>query len=785
MTRKWSFDGSKSKMPCPPDLIKDDDNSLAYVENSKLFKWLSGNIPGVRKVFQGPVLEGFSTKSNVNKGIVNELFKHDFILKKFERGVTGGTPLEIMNRTSHEAAVKTVNLYNKIYRETVGVKTDLGAVIEGRLLKKKPSIDKFSEWTEKANRRAEGGLEEFMTKSEIEAYGAGVIKAAKLSRKFMDETKKMMDELAEFYPKFKEEYGRLSKENPMGAVSYFTRRYSLSRIAQLRTPDGKFQFKEMLREEFGKNIKDKGELEKEVNKVFNNVRNQGDTNLNIDDWIDSISSNKPLPSVLKDRTLNIPDKVLEPWLEHDAMNIMFHHRMRVAGLLNTKKKLAEMGYVDVGDMKKAIRDDYNKLIENELDPKQINKLEVEMREAIQGVEDNLNILNNRFGTRELPMLQKLRKYNVLTMLGGVLISSIPDMAMNIFKHGASATWKDGVVLFNQELKKNTKLTNEGLADLGMAFEVEMNNILRAYEDPHFRVTGLSDTQFDKILDFNTSLFSHATGLQIWNSMWTRMGARITGASIVRKFQKGLENLSNSEISELARIGIGREQYKIVQRNLKHVVEADGAVFPMAHKWDEEGMELMRNAMVRNQSILRPGAGQIPKMFLANDIMITLFQFKSFMSAAFNDITTAGAQRIAGKFQNEGALAAAGSKEVQGLLTLIALGSAVYTVKELMAGREPSTDLDTLIMEGMLRSGVLGLIGETLVLLPGGPRSAKYAGMNAAGLTGGPSQAQAIRLIESFHSLDDGYLTDKEVDKLRRFIPYNNLFYISAMMKGMR
>ena len=744
--------------PCPVDIKKEDNEGLAHI-NSAVAKFLGGPF----EFMTSPVIKGLTSKSGVWQWTTSHLFDHELAIKKNLKDVATQGSLEGRINLSTQSMRKASVDVRKLYREAVGVKgvgADIKAVIKSRTGKDRVlTYNEFEERVAKAMRRNDidpGGLPQ-------------VSKAAKLLRKEIDKATKEL-QTRQLLPE---------SLNTKTAASYLSRRYN--RHAILTNLE---EFKDVLRRHFRATTKDAAELEKAVTETTNRLTDVGDETLEISGLIDRVLKGDRSPSILKDRTLNIPDEDLEKFLHNDATTVTSGFINQAYGIVHTVDKFKEMGVSGVEDVLKMARDDYLDLISKAKSKKAVEKLVAEEHRALQSIRDGFDMVNGRYGTRNHPFLQRLRKLNAMAMLGGIMVSSIPDLAMNVFKHGFGATWQDGLSILPKKIKAFKGQSDE-LADMGFYMEAEANTILKAQMDPDFRHGTLTNTPVDRAIEATSRFFSQTTGINVWNKMVARMGARINMARLVRNFKNVKEGgkLSQKEAQRLNRLGIGTDQHKVILRNLKHAEEIDGAVIAHPQKWDAEGQELLSNMILRDQTVLKPGKGDIPPFFQETDIGITLFQFKSFMITATNRILIPGVQRTTGNIQQRG-MAGVFDNELQGVMSLISLGASVYAIKQKLRGEKIDTDIDRLIYEGMSRSGVLGLIGETAALLPFVPRSSRFAGLNAQGFLGSPSLIQVAKLVENMHGYADGDISDSDLKKSAKFLPFNNLFYLQGLLKGL-
>lgn len=139
-------------------------------------------------------------------------------------------------------------------------------------------------------------------------------------------------------------------------------------------------------------------------------------------------------------------------------------------------------------------------------------------------------------------------------------------------------------------------------------------------------------------------------------------------------------------------------------------------------------------------------------------------FKSFMSTATNKIALSG-------------LARRDAEVLQGIVALMSMGASVYVLKEKLAGREPDLSFDNLVLQGLTRSGVAGLmVDSALTLSPWTDGASRYASGNLLSVFGGPtptflqnayrSTVQAANPEEDFNA-----------KQALRLLPMQNLFYL--------
>jgi hypothetical protein len=659
----------------------------------------------------------------------------------------------------------------KLYADFTGVKSDAYLRDQRAWLASKrnkaPSIDQFMDRVAKAMRR--GDIDEL---GDVSVNTAAKKLRSQIDKSFND--LKKLDLLPEDL-------------NVKFAKSWLARKYNRTAINRgLTNAAGETFFERIHRHMRDENPGlSAGETKALATKTYDNILGLGDEQIEANALAGHVLNGGKGKSFLKERVLTLEDTELEPWLDSDALGITFGFVNQAQALVATTRKFEEMSsqlgkpITSVADINKLLRDEMKELIEKADTPDAKFKLAQQGEQAQKEIIQQWDMVNGRFGTNNYHGLQKLRKLNAMMMLGGIALSSIPDIFMTVFKNGMPSVWKNGIVKTLKNFNK-AKLARQDMQNLSGVIETHMNGILRAQTDPSFTAKGISNTPWDRSIDVLSDFFTSVTGINPWNRMVSSVGAELHATALVDDMLalRSTGKLSDASKARWARNGIGEKQYHIINRNLKHVDNIDGVNFINIRNWDVEAQELVSNSILRDQTVLIPKRGDIPQVFQEGDIGRTLFQFKSFSAAAHNKILMAGTQRA--MLQGNAGLL---GNEVQGIVGLISMGAFVYVIKEKIAGREPDLSVDRLIVEGFARSGVGGLITDPAMLFLPNARSTRFAGQNAMGLIGGPSLAQAARIVELSNGVFDGDIDDKDLQKAVKFIPFNNLFYLRGLLQA--
>jgi hypothetical protein len=214
-----------------------------------------------------------------------------------------------------------------------------------------------------------------------------------------------------------------------------------------------------------------------------------------------------------------------------------------------------------------------------------------------------------------------------------------------------------------------------------------------------------------------------------------------------------------------------------ERNL-HVANTD--------KWtNTDAVRLFRNALNQDvdRTIVTKTAGDVP-LFMNTELGKAIGQFKSFAFASTQQVLIQRLQQ-------------ADAAALTGFISAVSLGMLSYYLKSLVAGRETSDDPKKWIVEGIDKSGVLGIIMEINGIsekmtggkigingLIGGEMMSRYVSRNIVDTLAGPTAGQ-LKDIQSIGSaIATGEIKESDVKAFRRMLPYQNIFYLQKLFDSL-
>jgi hypothetical protein len=478
---------------------------------------------------------------------------------------------------------------------------------------------------------------------------------------------------------------------------------------------------------------------------------------------------------LRNRVFQIDDEIVEEFLENDIETLGARYLQNVAGDIELVRKFND---VNMTDQLKDINTWYaKKKTDKSLTPKQQQKLEKQRESDVRDIAGMRDRIRGVYGFSEdniwTRMARSSRDLNYLRLLGGVTVSSLPDVSRVFMAEGFAKTFKSGLA----PLIKNTKTFKVAASELkryGVGTDAIMSGKSEIIADVGDYAQG--GTAIERGLRSASSKFGKINFLDHWTAGMKQLHAVTMQTSIFDGLKKGVYD------KRLARLGIDEQSAKdMYEQVVKHGKNEDGIWLTNAKNWDRPDLERMWGAAVRKESdrvILIPG--QEKPLFMSTEMGKTVGQFRSFILSATQRVFIAALQN-----QDHNA--------VGGLASLVGMGMFTYYVKQKIAGRDVSDDPVVWVTEGIDRSGAIGVIGEitnTIEKISGNSLGLRpLLGIDA------PASKQVSRTVSesllgpTFGSLlsttvaatnaitSEGEMTEADIRTLRRLIPLQNLFYI--------
>lgn len=387
-----------------------------------------------------------------------------------------------------------------------------------------------------------------------------------------------------------------------------------------------------------------------------------------------------------------------------------------------------------------------------------------------------------------------RRINFMRFMGGVTLSSIPDLAMSVLVNGLGPTiraWRAALRNPLEELGNALKLkptdvlsglsAKEELVRFAVALELASGARVKAFGDIGDMLGGTG--KIEKGIDRLSETFANFTLINRWNA-WHK---GIATLAVMNRMTDDIARLVAGKLGRSGRLnlaagGVNASMAKRIKDQLDEFGTSDGGqVLPRTQDWtDLEAKKIFQEAVVADvrRTIITPSAGDLPK-WMSRPFLRMMGQFKSFSMSSTTKILFSGLQR------HDAAV-------VQGAVFSVMLGGAAWAIKEQLRGRDPfDQDEGVWIQNSIDRSGILGILMDVngvlerathgrfgLSAVTSGVPATRMQPRNVVDAFLGPSVGTAVDAVQLFGApFGEGGATQKDLSVGRRMVPFNQVFYL--------
>ncbi|MDR6954890.1 putative nucleic acid-binding Zn-ribbon protein [Ancylobacter sp. 3268] len=486
------------------------------------------------------------------------------------------------------------------------------------------------------------------------------------------------------------------------------------------------------------------------------------------------------------RSFAIPDALLEPWLENDIEVLA---RAYTRTLAPDVAIIRNFGDLDLTEAKRKIVDERDRRLAEAVTPK--DRLAIQkgadrdlktldaVRDRIRGVyalpsnPDGLLVRAGRIA----------RSLNYLRLMGGVTISSIPDLGRPVMEYGLARTFRDGWIPFIAGFKDVRPIARREAQLAGTAIDMALDSRALAIAD-------LMDdygrtSKFERAIHGMSSNFGMVSLMAPWTDVMQQVTSLIAMNGMLRAAEAAsLGKATAREIEKLAASGIDQPMAKRIWSEFAREGGGDTVRelrLPNTEAWADRGaIDAFRGALVRevDRVIIKPG--QDKPLWMSTELGKLVGQFKGFAVASTQRILLAGLQQR-------------DAHALSGLLMMVGLGAASYGIRSAMYGRDVSDDPVTWAIEGIDRSGALGWLmeanniserlsrGHVGLSALTGEYASRYQSRNIYGVLGGPTADLAGDVAQISGAIAAGDMRATDLRLARRMAPYNNVFWLSTAL----
>lgn len=403
---------------------------------------------------------------------------------------------------------------------------------------------------------------------------------------------------------------------------------------------------------------------------------------------------------LKERTFNIPDHLVEHFLEHDVEMV----GRRYTRVMGADVEMAhKFGSVDMDEQIAKIRQNYAELRAGLNDEKQLTKLGAAEKADIRDIEALRDLLR---GTRQTSPLEEnygrlvrsANHVNYLRSMGEVVLASLTDVIRPAMVHGMSAFMGGATQLVTN--MKGIKLSVAEAQLAGNVTEQVLGHRLATISeimDPY-----AARGPVEGFLANMTNVASKWNGIRIWTDGMKSIASVLTQNRILQG-SEGFGKIKPSERAYLAYLGIDESMAgRISEQFATHGETVDKVRVANTEQWtDPFAVRTYRAAMNKDVDsiIVQMSVADVP-LFAHTPTGKALLQFKSFALASHQKVLLRGLQED-------------GTRFVGGTLAMTMMGMFMTYMKA-VSGNRPEAQQKMLdnpgwwIGEGLDRSGMLAV-----------------------------------------------------------------------------
>ena len=495
------------------------------------------------------------------------------------------------------------------------------------------------------------------------------------------------------------------------------------------------------------------------------------------DWITQASGTKA-------RKYDIPDKVIEEFLEND-IEVLARHHTKTMGI--DIELTRSFGDISMKKILKQIAEEYDELIKKAPTTAERQKLKQGLADDLRDIKGLRDRLRGTYGASKDPhnmtsrFVRQMKSFNVLVGMGGAAVSSIPDIVRPVMVEGLKNVYEHG---FRNMFKQNRKLLKSlqlrELRQASIAVDATLGLRANSFSD----IGDLFGSRFaiERALNQSTGIFFLINGLNYWNQAMKEFSGNIISLRMTSAIMSDWTKLSKTDRRKLLANGIDANDHARMQKMIKaNGQKIDGEWVANTDYWSDIMMvRKFRNALNQSveRTIITPGAGD-RALWTSTEFGSLITQFKGYGQGATVRLLTSGLQEKDASFW-------------QGAMLLVALASIVNETKKIQYGIDKEQTYTELLIDAVDRSGALGwftdvnnsieklsdyrlglrpMMGKKEGYLPIGAKLGAIFGPTASNITTAGSVATDVLTGEA---------DDKTLRSARFILPTGNLPYLDPI-----
>jgi hypothetical protein len=505
-----------------------------------------------------------------------------------------------------------------------------------------------------------------------------------------------------------------------------------------------------------------------------------------DDFMQPLGMEIKSRGPLKEKVFHIPTNKITDFLDTDVARVSERYSQVMGREIALKRTF---GSTSFKDFMIPIRENYQQIAAKIPDgPKKMafdklrKKEEADLQFLFDKVRGTYRSTNNPDSLISRAA-NTAKTLNFLRLMGGVLLSSIPDIANIVMRHGFTAPVRDFLIPRISAMNSLKLVKAEGQL-AGQVIESITNARVAAFFD--LESVYARGSKFERGMQNMTKTFSKMTFMNWWNDSMKLVVTSVTQAKILRSGETLLQGgkIPKRDMRALLSLGIDENSLRqIAVQSRKYGKKQDGLRIANSESWDNADVaRKFRAALTKegNSTIITPGSGDKPTL-MSKELGGLITQFKGFAFATHQRVLIPALQRG----QSEGYMA-------QGMAAMMLMGMLTYAIKEKAAGRKLSDNPAKWIFEGVDRSGIASVLMEghnmTEKLTGVGMNrfmdtdgASRYSSRSTAEALLGPSLGLVLNASQIANNVGKGEFSESDLRGVRRMVPFQNLFYLRYLI----
>lgn len=378
-------------------------------------------------------------------------------------------------------------------------------------------------------------------------------------------------------------------------------------------------------------------IEGVVTGVFNNLTGKGKGD--IPEWLVPVTRGP-----LKERTFNIPDEMIEGFLENDMEAIARKYTRTMGAEVELADKF---GRADMKDQFEQIAMEYEDLRAKAKTTEERQRLTKAEERDVRNLTAFRDMIRGTYrAADEASDWSKITRaaltWNYIRLLGGVTLASLTDASRFVAVHGVRATMREALPALVKGVKA-AQISRADAKSLGAVTERILQSRLASLAD-------LNDpyaygSRYERFLSNASNAFSKATGLGWWNDTLKSVASVMTQNRMMRN-ALDWNGADKAERAYMAYLGIDEDMaQRIAGQFKKYGMEEEGIYGANVGRWDDDAAVRAWGAALNkdvDRTIITKGVADTP-LWMKTNAGKLIMQFKSFGLASHQRVLIAGLQ----------------------------------------------------------------------------------------------------------------------------------------------